>query len=490
MKLHFILLSLLIAIFLFLNVPHLLDLFPVWPDESSLGDVALGIIRNGKPTTELWGNLISSVSHEVFWYPPVFLYLLSFWFKFFGFSIVNQRLLSIVLGCVFLDVFFIFSKLLINKEAPKISEIKSAFLAFLGSFLLIIDPTFSKSAIVSRPEMLIMILVVGAAALVLKMLDLKNIHSKLFLVVGGLLVGMAPMVHFLAGVFVLALVFFLALSERNFFNKKSFWIFVASAALPSLLWLLTILPNLSVLSSQLNLEAQGRNMTPGWLNMSFTSLPLVYRLSFLIYFIITLTFFVLSALTKRAHWLLISLMLGAAWMYAFFGKIEWYSVYITPFAYAALILLLVYSIGSKKKLLMHDLRVSAISISAVLLILGINNYLSVVSNSADKSYTNFAEKVRSIVPAGKIVFLSSIPDLYYAFRSDGDYKLYEFPQVKTNQDDFKGLLDYLDYVVINAPLSNAFIGSMLDNYLQENVINVIKVDDGGYKVLIYELKHK
>lgn len=493
MRLSLTLLSLAVLLFLALNLPHLLEFTPVWPDEASIGDVALNILKIGKPSTELWGELVPGVKHYVFWYPPVFLYLLSFWFKVFGFSIINQRLLSIVVNILFIIIFSTFLKLIIIRESDKLSKIKVSMFVFLGSLCLIIDPTFLKSSVISRPEILILVLVVSSAVFILKASE-PGISLKLktrLLIIGGLLIGIVPMVHFLGGIFVVTLTLFLVISSKRFFMEKNFYLFIVAAMLPSLIWLPTILPNLDLLWKQLDVEAQGRNMTPGWLNLLFSSFPSVlYRSTFLIYSIIALIFIVILCLIKKTHWLLIGLILGASWIYAYLGKIEWYSVYIIPFTYIALILLLVYSVSNKKNPLLKDLKISVILILIILSILGINNFLKIVSDNADNSYSEFAEKVKSVIPPGKTVLLSSIPDIYHAFKSGEEYKLYEFPQVKTNQDDFKNLLGSLDYVVINSPFSNMFVGNLLDAYLQENTINKYTINAGGYNVFVYKLKHK
>ena len=223
MRLSFTLLSLLILIFLALNMPHLLEFTPVWPDEAWIADVALNILKTGQVSTDIWNGMIPGASQHVFWYPPVFFYLLAFWFKIFGFSIITQRLLALFISALFISLFYFFSKLLISKEAPKISETKMFLFAFLGSLLLIIDPTFFRSSVLSRPEILILVLVTCSLLLISKALSLtdRRVAVKgICFIIAGLLIGVSVLTHFLAGILLLTLLFYVTLSLKKFFFDK------------------------------------------------------------------------------------------------------------------------------------------------------------------------------------------------------------------------------------------------------------------------------
>lgn len=492
MKFSFVLLLLLILIFLGLNLPHLLEFTPVWPDEAWIADVALNILKTGRASTDIWNDMIPGAPQHVLWYPPVFLYLLSFWFKMFGFSIVSQRFLSIVITSLFIVVFFIFCKLLIRKTNPKLSGIKASVFAFLGSLFLIIDPTFLKSAVISRPEILVLVFVTCSAIFIHKSLDIKvkaNQKTAL-LIISGLLIGLSTMVHFLAVIFLFALIIYRAISTKKFFFSKNFYFFIISAMLPVIVWFLVIMPDLDILKNQLEIFAQDRNLTPRYLDLQLLGLPLINRILFINYSIVTLAFFIFYLLIKKKDLLLISLVLITAWVFAYFGKIEWYAVYISPFICTALILILVYSNRNKDNAVLKNFKFLAILIIVVLLIINVSNYINIFLSVTNKSYFEFEEKVNLVIPRGKTIYLSSIPDVYYKFRSDNSYKLYKSPLFKTNSDNFIKVLKNLDYVIINYSFIDGSISDILYNYLREYADRPQQINGGGYSVFVYKLRHK
>lgn len=492
MKLSFIFLPLLILIFLALNLPHLLEFTPIWPDEGWIADVALNILKTGQPRTEIWGNMIPGAMQQVLWYPPLFFYLLAFWFKVFGFSIVSQRLMSLVISSIFITIFFVFSQALIRRETSRISIIKVYLLAFLGSLLLIIDPIFLKSSTIGRPEVLVLFLVSCSGMVIFKALD-KKTKNKLripLLIAGGILSGISIMVHFLAVIFLLAFVIYLAVSSKKFYLEKSFYFFLISALMPAIVWAIIILPDLHILIRQLEVFVLDRSLSPRWFDIVFSSQTVAIKIIFLIYLIITLMVAVITFLTKKSYLLLISLILLASWLIAYFGKVEWYSVYITPPIYIALILFLIYAIKNKKSLIFKDLKFSVLTMLSILFIIDLNNYIGINSYIADKSYLEFAKNVKSSIPNGKTVFLHSIPDVYFAFQPDENYKIYEDPFFKTETEDFLKRLKRLDYVVINMPLFNPSTNSLFREYLLKNAEEPLVINGGGYSVFVYEFKYK
>lgn len=479
MKLNFVLLALLIVLFLVLNLPHLLEFPPVWPDEAWIADVALNTAKTGYPHTEIWGNLIPDAPQHVFWYPPVFFYLLGFWFKIFGFSIETQRFFSLLVSALYIGVFYTFTRFMIAKSAPKLSNIKVLLLAFLGSALLILDPTFLKSAVISRPEILVLTLITCAGILVLKSTDLAEARLKaIFLIVSGLFVGISMMVHFLAATFALPLFFYLAISTKKFYLERNFYFFLISALIPIGSWFLMILPNFTILTKQLGVLAQSTTTSPNFLILSFSVYSPLHKLLFLIYLAISLIAVAVWALSKKSPLLLVSFLLAASWLLAYYGRIEWRAIYIVPFVYLALVLVLA----------LKNLKIFILLILSILFILDINNYINLVSETADKSYLEFEKNFRSFVPVGKTVFLSTIPDVYYAFKAQGSYKLYD-PLAKASAVDFEKLLTTVDYAVINSRFSYIYVGDTLDNYLKENTLRIMEVEGGGYRASVYELKH-
>ncbi len=142
------LLLILILLFFGLSIKSLFLKEPaVWPDEAITADIAKNIVEKGQPSTELWQGLLKGVEKRASFYPPIFFYILAFWFKVNGLSIANQRLLTFVFSLGFLLIFYRFCQLIL-KSRSKIS--------LLPLFLLTIDFTFVKASRISHPEIFVL----------------------------------------------------------------------------------------------------------------------------------------------------------------------------------------------------------------------------------------------------------------------------------------------------------------------------------------------
>lgn len=142
---NLVIVFILIGLALFLKEP------PVWPDEAIYADIAQNLVQDNRLGTDLWRETIPGVENYALWYPPVFFYLLSFWFKIFGFSIINQRLLSFLMAIVVIIFYTLLSKELIKKDKNNL-----ALIVILSLFGLISDVVFLKASRVSRPEIFIL----------------------------------------------------------------------------------------------------------------------------------------------------------------------------------------------------------------------------------------------------------------------------------------------------------------------------------------------
>lgn len=488
MRLNFILLFLLILFFLGLSLPHLLEFTPVWPDEAVSADIASNILKTGQVKTGVWGNFLPEASQHVFWYPPLYFYLLASWFEFLGFSITSQRILSLFLSSLLIAVFYLFLKLIVRKELGSISEVKASMVAFLGVLLLIIDPIFFRSATLGRPETLVLTLIIGSATLLFYAFSLKvTVRRRIFAILsGGFMVGLSVLTHFLAVIFLLVLIIFIVLVySKKFFLNKEFYLFLGVSSVPILIWLLIILPDTPILLSQLNLFYLDRSVSPRWLDLVFSQPETSLRMVLLVYATVGITILVISASTKKPHFYLVSLLLGASWLLTFLGKVEWYGLYITTASYIALFASTVYLFGIKKGLF-KDLKFLMVIFMFILAITGLNNYLTVFSYSKDKSYLNFAESISLEIPKGKNVFISSFPDAYFAFNRENN-RVYENPFIKSQEEDFEKILVKLDYVIINSPLPNIQLNDRLRKYLAEKASKPKRIDSGGYSVTVFEI---
>lgn len=443
---------------------------PVWPDEAVYADIARNILKEGRLGTDLWSGVLPGVENHAYWYPPLFFYLVSLWSKLFGPSIIAQRLFSATAGSFLVIVFYLFSKIFFKK---------AVWFSLFTSLLIAFDFTFLRAARVSRPE--IFVLLFGTLSLYLFLLFLTGKFSQkqkgLLVLASAFLSSLAFLTHLLGVFFFLIILTYLAIKEKlGIFRSPYFYLFLVAFAVLPLVWILSILPNLSLLIEQLSLAAARKNMDKTWILELFGQ-PAGIKLLYLFYIFATSAFVFFSAFVRKQEILLLSLILSFSWVFAVVGKQFWYFVYPLPFVYLAAFLL-------GKTLFRKAASFVLVGAAAVLLL-----NLRLVSYD-QKSYEDFAASILNAVPEGKIVFLSSIPDPYFGFKKEGrDNKLYEFPVVPTSKESYLAVLGESEYVVYNGSYESVLFGGFLAGYLEKNNETIYQVGKpGGYQALVIKLK--
>ena len=116
----------------------------VWPDEALFSSPAASLVRDGVFATPVLEGLIPGMDRATLWNSPLFMLLLAGVYAFTGESLHAARLLSFLLGCGALVVFFRLVRVFIPHR----------FLALLVTTLLALDPTFQRAANVARMDML------------------------------------------------------------------------------------------------------------------------------------------------------------------------------------------------------------------------------------------------------------------------------------------------------------------------------------------------
>lgn len=193
---HKIGLIVLFALFILSSSVLLLKLPPVWPDEAIYADVVLNMINEGRMGSDLWQDAIPGMRNGAVWNPPVFFYILYLWFKIVGFSIVKQRLLSVIFTIAFLAIMYRFSKLFIHHKKRWLPVILIG--AILGDYVFSLWGFY-----INRPEIIVLTFGLLSLYYFQKNLSAKKIDkSQTYnIVFSGIFASAAALTHFIGVLF-------------------------------------------------------------------------------------------------------------------------------------------------------------------------------------------------------------------------------------------------------------------------------------------------
>lgn len=513
----------LLFIYLIFSVSVLFDDPSVWPDEAIYGDISYNLLTKNQVGTELWNGVVKGFENYYLALPPFYFYISAFWFKLFGFSIITQRLLSVSLGAGAIVIFYFLIKRLLNS--------KTNFIPWFMTLLLTTDPTFLQRVRIARPEILVIVLYLLSLFAFVKAYSENSISRKnLLLFTSGFISGLSLITHLASVGFTLSLLIFLIFSQRTFQNLKYLIYFAVGIILPLIAWVIFLYPNYSLLVEQLNLVQLSRDYTVPWyINVYYFTYP--YKLNFFIYIFTTISFIFFSFRQKNPFYSLISYFLVLSWIFATIGEIFWYIIYPIIFSYLALAILLEkYLLNNQTsfKLITTNFKttwisswmkifrtryvrtntisrvklkytrgvsswsfivsLTLISICLFLLYSNVSYYKSKIDTYRySNEYQTFLNQIKESVPPGKVVYLSTIPDAYYAFEK-GRNRLYAFPALFSDLDSFENTLNQTDYLIFNnAYIPNPRAVEYLDRYMGENTKNIKEITS-PYKLFIVELK--
>lgn len=478
-----------IVTYFFLSTSFLLEMPQVWPDEAYLADIALNYQKTGRIGTDLWGNTIIGIKDSFYWYPPVYLYILAYWFKFFGFSIVTMRMLSVILGAFFLIIFYLYSSRFFLSDIP---NTKKRLVLVCTLFLMVIDNTFLKAVRLGRAE--ILVLVWGLLSLcTLHLAQSARKKKWIFYAITGFILAMAFLTHFLSIVFTFAaainILFFKKLNDL----KHNYIILVVSFLIPVILWLFNIYPNFYIFLEQLSLQREFRLLVDTYLISVFKYAPIEQKAIYCIYLALSLLFLLFSFIKKTKQYFIILILLGLSWALYIFGKLEWYSVYPVVFIYLSAYLLISQTFLTKpkqSKIFSFPGKLTFILIIILFVLNFIIYFKAFQFNNQHKDlYLNFSKEVKNIIPPEKTVYLSTTPDLYFTLKNRN--QLYEFPSMRVKIKDYINLLNNTDYIIINFHLERMFIGNVLYKYIELNKLKEYEVGKPElYQAQIIELRPK
>lgn len=489
---HLFLFLIVIVGYFFLNLSVLTNDPPVWPDEAAFADVAHNFLTEAKFATHLWRDAYPGVENHTFWSPPIYIWLLAMWQKFWGTSIVAQRTLSISIGLGVLLLIFILSQQLIGSK-------KTGWL-FLPLLSLLLDKNFLVSTRFGRPEILMFAFGIGAQIIYLYLQKNKLSERKAFLfLLAGFFCGLAFLTHFLGIFFWLTLMFHHALQQKTLTVKQKGWYLLSAGfVMPISLWLLTVLPDADLAIAQIELAALRKNLDTAWISLVLNSAPAVtltdwirfssfnfLRLAFMLYVVISILILIVALRIKKPGLNFTAQALLLAWAMTTLGKMQWYLPLLLPYFYlgVAQILASLPSFFPTRKLLLLLFGLLFITNSHLTLDL-------ILSKGFSSPYFAYSEALISVVPAHSSVFLSAIPDPYHALvTSPKNFYLYQFPALITSWEKYRSILDNSDYVVYNGRYHPGIYGNLLEKYLELNQISFSQINIGeGYRAHVIKLQ--
>lgn len=438
---------LIIGAYFLVNLTFLTSSPAVWPDETIMADFANNLAASGKLYSSLHGRMYQSLN-GLFFYPPLLIYFYGFLIKCFGLSIYSQRLPAILAG---LGLLILFIKLSRYHRYPWLLP-----LLFLADFQLMRASRFS------RPEIYI---------LALTFINIWLLQSKLVIkyALAGFLAVVSCLVHPLG---MLNLV--LTAISYLFHKKLRLLLYLVGLGIAGiLLWLFLLDWQIEPLLAVLKLQAQRRFSEPNFFIFlsQIQSIFFVYYHYGLLILSVIMVALCKSALAKKTN-LIMLFGLVLSWVIVFYGKESWYYVYPVAFLYYLISDYLTQVQDKGKKILTGSLVALTLFFSLQLL------RLDWYGNSL--SYDSYAQNMVKSLKPNSTVFVSAIPDPYYALRtSSKNLRIFQFPPLPEHKQKYYDILNQSDYVIYTGIYDYGFDG-LLKKYLEKNQETITAVGEPNH----------
>lgn len=212
-----------ILFFVFINIMNMTSSPPVMFDESALCRITYFFQNN----FQIRSDYIISQSSGAYWLPPIFYWVWGAWFKIVGFGIVEARALSVLIGVIFLCVYFKTLQLL------KVSR----FVFVLSIILFVIDPAFLHAGKLARPDILSSLFLLLSVAFLIRHNDSR---SNKHLISSGCFFAASVFTHPLSALVLPAFIFELLKQRLSLSRYIKFFVPII---LSGVLWLLWIIPH-------------------------------------------------------------------------------------------------------------------------------------------------------------------------------------------------------------------------------------------------------
>jgi len=481
-KLIFILL---VVLFLINSLVVLLDKPAVWPDEAIYSNIARNFITRGQLATDLWGGLKPGADQYAAWNPPVFFLTLSVWLMLFGYSIVAQRLLSVVFGLGIIWLIYLLT--------PKLVRIKHPLIGLIPILGLVIDFHFVRGTRLSRPDIQALFLIIFSIYLSFSKILIRSqpIQLKRFLptsflshFITGILMGLAILTHPIAICFSFIPLVNWYKPQKSLFVRHLISYFLGALS-PIIIWLLLVWHHWHIIWQQLSLAAARKGLETPWIIEVVRGHNIWLQVMFLLMTIISILYLLYVKNHFNRSRLVIITLLATSWFASIFGRQLWYTIYLIPFLYLAITDLI--------NTYYHHKDANKNNLALICLLLATNfiySFLTIYDiKSHHLSYFQFAQKVQQSIPDGSAIFLSAIPDPYFGLAgTNHHYTIYEFPDYQAPLDQYTKLLHEVDYVVYTGSQEQVVFGNFLANYLSHNTDQVISIGQvGEYQAQIHKL---
>lgn len=475
----------LILIFLFYSIyyVYVLKVPPVWPDEALLADLSLNLLKEGRFGSDLLKNMVPGVEFFGFGYPPLFFFSLAGWFKVVGFSILSQRVLSLVAGTLFSLIFIQVVKLFIK---PKNGIVDEKFPVMVLT-LLFLDHSFQKATTMSRPE--IVVLLLGFVAVIIYFKKIKYSYA-----ISGLTLGLAFLFHYLAIIFILSFMVLFAYKYRmRVFTEKKVHYFLIGLTSPILFWLFSIYEHLQYQIQDFFLRFQYKSNAPNWISTVFSGQLIDLKLIYVLYISVLFLFFAKVLKSPILKNVFAFSLLIFSWIFSYTWQTEYSFIYVPVFSLFSLSCLIFSNVQelSLRKILKSWNTFASVAIFILILIISTYQFINRVAQLGGEnySYEQFDENISALIPDNVTVYVSSIPDPYYSLVKKNNLTIYQFPSLPTPRKLLLSVLDKSDYIIFNLPLETITIGEMIvAPYIQKNTEQVWKIGYyGQYETLVIKL---
>lgn len=466
---------------------------PVWPDEAIFADIARNVITTHSFHTDLWGSSIPGALTCACWYPPLFFYLLAVWLHVTGFGIIQQRLLSVFAGVGFLLVFYIFFQQILKTKKLPVSQLQWKSALIFSAF--IINFHFLAAVKISRPE--IFVLFTGMISLISFQKSIHKRESGYSGALSGIFAAVSLLLHIM-GIFILftQISYFIVCRTWREVSLKTVFSYLFSFLVISTGWVLLNMHRFSFISQQMALSFQRKQFIHGITLFSSFQSPGIESIEILLYISITVLFFIVTLERMLVHEsedrssVFVSLLLLFSWVFAVMVKESWYIIFPIPFVYLALALLWNNAMSYTKR----SFQIGIPAVCYLLIFFSLWSQFSTLlflhRYPNGYSYRAFEKTLQMNIPDNTAVFLSSIPDGYFAFQKR-HYILYKFPDVPISREQYLTLLKKSDYIVFNGVFDVDMYGNFLSRYIQANYMSIKRIrTTGQFQVDIIQLQSR
>jgi len=483
-----------LAWFVFFAKALVLKYPPIWPDEGIVASPATNLLQHGVLSTNLFGTLPGV--GRTYWMPPIYFFYLASVFRFTEPGIVAMRFASTAAGLAVLVLTYLLA----------VRTGLGRWTSLLPVSLVALDSVFLRGALMGRPDMLAVALILFALWVATKSFG----PWSSFLT--GIACALAALTH-PVGVVAPAAVVLWRLLLREGRTTRSLMLLLAGIALPLLPWLAYIGLDSRTFTDQFGRQLALKSTPHGhdnFLLRSFFHLVGQYAFEdgrvFDVVWALPLWFLGLVGLgdTERAlrgkeaperrSVVLLCICQALILAVIVWSSELWYAVYAIPITAIGLCHLLnncrsFVTAGWWQRIAVACLVfwVMAFVISNLQHTLRVR-YLENFVHKSETDYGRWCGEISRKLPAGSKVLLSIIPDPYFGLSARSDLTFHEFLPEEVTHDLSWAYMSDADYAIIGSGLRSP--SRSVEKFIQSNgdLTAIVGTDEVGYMARIYRIK--